>query len=1586
MRATFTPKTRVLPAICAVAAATLPAGGASKPPPKAQVGWTDVFNGKDLSGWTTHLPGLAPNHDPKGVFRVVRLGGENVIRVSGEGLGGLTSEAEIENYHLTLEFKWGQARHPPRQDEPRDSGLLYHASGGPRKSTGWLESLELGILEGGETGDFYSVPGPQGARIQVDVEGDEIPIAKRRYRDQPIRFRAGGPRVSATTDGVLSTRDYEKPRGQWNRLDLFCLGQTAVHVVNGRVAMVLTNIEKAVDGILLPHTRGKIQLQSEGAETYYRKVRYRPLAAIPEVYRQWVPQSAAPNTLTDAERAAGWRLLFDGKSMAGWRGHRSKEGSKEDSGEDSKDVTAGWRAEGGTLALDPEIEDETGGHKRRDLMTVDKFGSFELAIEWRLTEGGNSGIYYFVDAHQRPLSVSAPEYELRDNRFWPEDPYRTGGNYGLHKPTTSVTRPVGQWNHTRIVARGAHVEHWLNGRKVVEYDRGSPRWIEEVAASKFRDAKGYGRARQGHILLQNHGSPLAFRNIKIRRLPLGPTESALPVPRPGWTVEQIAGPPTIKHPSVVEVAPDGRVFVAEDPMDISAPRADMTLGRIVCLHPDGRVTVFADGLHAVFGMMYLEGKLFVLHNPKLSVFDDSDDGVGRNRRELIASTNPEPWASGWNDHVPANFRLAMDGYIYWAVGDKGLWGATGRDGRRVDMAGGGIARLRPDGTGLEVFATGARNIMDVAIDAADDLFTYDNTDEQQWMSRLTHMVDGGFYGYPHDFVPRRPYTLWMMADYGGGAATGTLAYEEDALPEEFRGNLFLADFGKRQILRVPLAREGGSFRAVFREELFPNPPSDFRPVGIAVTEDGAGLYICDWNHTDTKDRVEVGRLLKLKWAGPSGARPRPKWYMPAAMGKPFKAEIHELVAGLSHPARGVRLVAQRRLSQRGASAARPLQSLLADGAAPRHARWHALWALDALGAGQRGRTAALAAARDRDSSLRIQAFRLLGLRRVAKAAPLLTAGLRDGDAAVRLHAATALGRLGLRAAVPDLISALAEPDLFARFAAFTALRRIGLADGSAWQAIVLGLEQSSPRVREGVVFAIREVYDAALVAALVDRLDTNAQPEGRALAVGVLAGLHKQRPAWTGAYWGTHPVNTPQSPKSVPWAATGQVLAALKGSLDDRAVAVRRAAVEGLLEAGARDATARLWEMFHRETDADLRAAALAALASARDERTLDLVISVLSRDSEPPAVRAQAITAAEAVGGAGAGRALVSFLRSPRPRDAALADRAIGALGRLRPPGALEVLAAYTRRPDETLRRHALMAIAAIGGPEAPAVLVPMLADPSLGVKRDTIAALGALRNKAVLPNLLAAHRDPDTRAEAALALARTPDVRALDAYLDGLAGKNADLRAACDKAIRAIGKQALATIEARVPRLSPEVIATLQDIFDRSGSARQGPLFAAHAVRYAPADYLAFVLETAGDAAHGKQLFGDARGLACIRCHRVGAVGGEVGPDLSTIGAQAARPLLAESILYPSRMVREGYNQVGIEMADGIMLSGIVRGETNEVLTVRDAEGNTRDLPKTQIKDRQASDVSLMPEGLHAGLSLQDFSDLVAYLESLR
>jgi len=151
-------------------------------------------------------------------------------------------------------------------------------------------------------------------------------------------------------------------------------------------------------------------------------------------------------------------------------------------------------------------------------------------------------------------------------------------------------------------------------------------------------------------------------------------------------------------------------------------------------------------------------------------------------------------------------------------------------------------------------------------------------------------------------------------------------------------------------------------------------------------------------------------------------------------------------------------------------------------------------------------------------------------------------------------------------------------------------------------------------------------------------------------------------------------------------------------------------------------------------------------------------------------------------------------------------------------------------------------------------------------------------------------------------------------------------------------------------------------------------------------PADYDQFAMKTAGDAARGREIFHNENGVACIKCHIVGDRGGRVGPDLSGVGAQFGRAVLIESVLQPSKVVREGYNQVLIETKDDESIAGLFKGETGDEVTLLDANNQLRRIQKSKITSRQNSQLSIMPEGLQAALTLQEFADLIAYLESLK
>jgi putative membrane-bound dehydrogenase-like protein len=1028
----------------------------------------------------------------------------------------------------------------------------------------------------------------------------------------------------------------------------------------------------------------------------------------------------------------------------------------------------------------------------------------------------------------------------------------------------------------------------------------------------------------------------------------------LPTPPAGWKLEVVARSPVVRHPSVVCCAPDGRVFVAEDPMDIRLPTADAAAGRVVCIHPDGRVTTFADKLHAAFGLQYLEGRLYVLHNPKFTAFVDGGD-TGKDPRDLITCTNPNPWALNWNDHVPANFMLAMDGYFYVAVGDKGLYGATGTDGRRVDLRGGGVVRIRPDGSGLEVFCTGVRNILDVAINDEDELFTYDNTDEHNWMGRLTHMVDGGFYGYPYDFMPRRPYTLWMMADYGAGAATGTACYNDDALPAEYRGNLFLADFGKRNVLRVRVARDGATYEAISRQDLFTDVPADFRPVGICFSPDGASLYLCDWQHVDTKEDVDVGRLLKLTYTGTTGATPKPDWYVPAATGRPFGATTGQLVAALSHPSRDVRLVAQRRLGERP-DAAEALRRLLDDRTRPVRARAHALWALDAIDGGTSARESITRAATDDDPVVRRQALRQFATRRATSALPAVLARLNDNDPSVRFHAATACGRMGEASLIPTLLEACGDADPWARYAACNAMRRIAARDPAAWREVAQGLGNDARAIREGAAVAMRDAYAREAVDAVADVAQArDAPPTVRAAALRVLGPLHHKPPEWKGEWWAYHPALAAPQRKAVEWEGTARVLVVLRGALDQPGREPKLAAMEGLAEAADPDSAEALRAAFESEQDESVRRAALSALATCDDGKTSGY---------------------------------LMKHLANPA-RDARFDGDALRALGRLKAKIAVPVMAESARQPVESLRTAAFEALVHTGGEAAAAAVVGLLRDRALDVRLAAVRAAGELGERSAIPALLESYSRRDTRDAALSALARIPDARAAEVYLDGIASGDFSHRERCKSALRDVRDAALPSVEAWAATAPPdEVLLEVRRVYEDHAKAKAGPLFRATVQRKHPSQYVDFAVSHSGDAAAGRNLFGDSRagGVGCTACHAVGGAGGTVGPDLSGVGMKYSRRDLAEAVAFPSKAVREGYQQVVVRMRNGQTYAGPVKADTPDVLTLQEADGVLRPIRKADVAARKDTGLSPMPEGLWSGLTEQQFADLVSYLESLK
>ncbi|HEX2862142.1 MAG TPA: DUF1080 domain-containing protein [Lacunisphaera sp.] len=229
----------------------------------------------------------------------------------------------------------------------------------------------------------------------------------------------------------------------------------------------------------------------------------------------FLARATEANVLSPAEQAAGWRLLWDGRSAEGWRGAKEE-----------KFPAEVWRIEEGVLSVQRAAPGAVW--RGADIVTRERFTDFELSVDFRLSAGANSGIKYYVDAGpgQGGASSLGLEYQLIDDERHPDARQGRDGNrrlgavYDLYPAAgEKAARPPGEWNNARVVARGAQVEHWLNGTKVAAYTRFTASFRAEVQRSKYATAAGFGAWRDGHILLQDHGDAVDFRNVKIRELP-----------------------------------------------------------------------------------------------------------------------------------------------------------------------------------------------------------------------------------------------------------------------------------------------------------------------------------------------------------------------------------------------------------------------------------------------------------------------------------------------------------------------------------------------------------------------------------------------------------------------------------------------------------------------------------------------------------------------------------------------------------------------------------------------------------------------------------------------------------------------------------------------------------------------------------------------------------------------------------------------------------------------------------------------------------------------------------------------------------
>jgi len=449
-----------------------------------QARWKPLFNGKDLFGWDTFLapaPGsktpLGWNNDPRRVFTVVETDGAPAIRVSGEIYGSITTREPFTNFHARVEFKWGEKRWPPRANVGRDSGILYCCVNEPNPHTGWMTSVECNIMEKG-IGQWWSVNGAiidvEGLHVGKEME-PSIPYKKEGAGEKIIVYRRGAPRLVADPSyGVTPAIDDEKPFGQWNTAEVIFWAGQCIHLLNGRVNLVATNPRYTESGRVIPLLSGKLQLQSEAAECYYRKVEIRSLAEIPAEFLELIPNAQ------DGE--GGCQPLL------------------------GRNATDGWAQCGpGHFTVQNGV---ATGHGGMGLWwhTNQTYTNFVLRGEFLQEQpSADSGVYVrFPNPGPDPWIAVRQGHEMEIGDPNPEKPtWRTGSIYPFKASATANAKPIGQWNEYEIVCIGHDYSVRMNGRLVTT-------WSDPAQ-----------RSRAGYIGLQNYddGKIVRHRNLRIKELP-----------------------------------------------------------------------------------------------------------------------------------------------------------------------------------------------------------------------------------------------------------------------------------------------------------------------------------------------------------------------------------------------------------------------------------------------------------------------------------------------------------------------------------------------------------------------------------------------------------------------------------------------------------------------------------------------------------------------------------------------------------------------------------------------------------------------------------------------------------------------------------------------------------------------------------------------------------------------------------------------------------------------------------------------------------------------------------------------------------
>lgn len=615
----------------------------------------------------------------------------------------------------------------------------------------------------------------------------------------------------------------------------------------------------------------------------------------------------------------------------------------------------------------------------------------------------------------------------------------------------------------------------------------------------------------------------------------------------GWKITEFASPPEVEYPSALSAAANGDVYVSVDRNGSLGKNPEFgKVVRATDTDGDGKADKFQDFIPKVNsprGGHYVGDTFYLIHPPYLSSFRDTNgDGVADENKVLVKGF-------GWGiehprgaDHTTNGVRMGIDGWLYVAVGDFGMPDAVGADGTRVTLWGGGVARVRPDGSELEIYSYNLRNICDIAITPTMDMFSRDNTnDGKGWNTRFHHYVPMGDYGYPRLYQKFSNETVMALKDYGGGSGTGALALDEPGFPAEYKNAVFTCDWTTGQIYRHPMKPHEATFEV--QQEVF-HPLT--RATDIDV--DGSSrLYLADWRNGkfnyDPKQKIGmVHQVLPPNWV---------KREFPVLK----KMSDADLADQIGSDSAVMRLEAQREMVLRGAKPvfAEKLSSLSQDKSADLGKRVAAIFTYKQVyGEGANALLDKLAS--DSDDAIREFALRAIADRKTqlkgANSATFITS-LKHVGPRIRLQALNGLARLGDKKAASDILTMPFMENLDS--GKIDQIERNYVPHVAVKALVALGSEEAClAAVKDGkgralALRALQEMHTPAAVDGLIAIAEISKESDDVEGVLIALARLHFKEKQWDlKEWWSTRPDDRGPYYHPTEWEATPRIRAAIE--------------------------------------------------------------------------------------------------------------------------------------------------------------------------------------------------------------------------------------------------------------------------------------------------------------------------------------------------------------------------------------------------------------------------------------------------------